>query len=444
MTRKASRRNVGSTDWLQSLRDMVYKKPLVIFRFSDEEWWDLEQSYSGLTRFTIARPRAVLRDVRVPTGCLLYGEGDWGNPAAYFALLSTRSPGTTLEHRVKIERAHKINPATTQELLSLIDDKAMATNLRKRLEDFGSVVPLSPALSVEIINVLAKEENNRAAMRTTVSALDAPQRYSGKDSLQLDAVTTALRAFGLQPHERASLLEIDPDRDSSLSRINILEDAVIQEHARRIPGFELTGSDVTGRAIFEKGAERLEVVTANKLPLEEVLGVDLIYYNATRQNIVMVQYKMLDAIKNDENTDWIYRPDSQLKKEINRMKQFSKTHPPGPHEYRINPQVFYLKFVKRDAELGKSAVTMPIDHFEVLRHDPQCKGKRGGLRISYDTLDGRYLRQAPFFDLIRSGYIGAYADTTSSLKELVDLTMQNGRAVVAAVQSYRQYESAEE
>jgi len=437
MTRKANRKDVDRTDWLQSLRDLVYKKPLVIFRFNDEEWWDLEQSYSGLNRFTIARPRSVLQNVRVPTGCLLFAEGGWHDPVSYFALLSTRSPGTTLEHRVRIERAHKIHPATTQELLSLIDDKAMATNLRKKLKEFGSVVPLSPALSVEIINVLAKEDHNRAAMHTTVSALDAPRRYTGTGSLQQDAVTSALRAFGLQSQDRASLLDIDPDRDSALSRINTWEDAVIEEHARRIPSFELTGSDITGRAIFEKGAERLEVITANKLPLEEVLGVDLIYYNATRQNIVMVQYKMLNADKNDEDTDWIYRPNSQLDKEIERMLKFSKSHPPGPFEYRINPQVYYLKFVKRDAELGKSAITMPIDHFEVLRNDPMCKGKRGALRISYDTLDGRYLRQMPFFDLIRSGYIGAYADTTAALKELIDLTLENGRAVVAAVQRSR-------
>ncbi|MEW8411144.1 MAG: hypothetical protein AB2696_20080 [Candidatus Thiodiazotropha sp.] len=423
MTRKTYRNDVDSSDWLQSLRDLVSKKPLVIFRFSAEEWWDLEQSYSGLSRFTIARPRAVLQNVHVPTGCLLYGEGDWGNPAAYFALLNTRIPGTTLEYRVKIERAHKVHPTATQELLNLIDDKAMATNLRNRLEKFDSVVPLSPALSVQIIKLLAKEESNRAAMRATMAALDAPKRYSGTASLQQDAVTTALRAFGLQPHERASLLEIDPDRDSTLSYINAWEDAVIQEHARRIPGFELTGSDVTGRAIFENGAEQLEVITANKLPLEKVLGVDLIYYNATKQNIVMVQYKMLKPDKNGKDTDWIYRPDGQLEKQIKCMKQFSKAHQSGRYEYRINPQVFYLKFVKCGTELGKSAITMPIDHFDVLRHDPKCKGKLGGLRISYDTLDGRYLRQMPFFDLIRSGYIGAYTDTTAALKQLVDLTL---------------------
>jgi hypothetical protein len=117
------------------------------------------------------------------------------------------------------------------------------------------------------------------------------------------------------------------------------------------------------------------------------------------------------------------------------MKLFSESHSPGPLEYRINPQVFYLRFVRRDAELGKSAVTMPIDHFEVLRGDPACKGPRGAWRISYDTLAGRYLRQEGFLDLVSAGYIGAYAKGTSDLTAIIEAALKNDRAVVAAVQS---------
>ena len=86
---------------------------------------------------------------------------------------------------------------------------------------------------------------------------------------------------------------------------------------------------------------------------------------------------------------------------------------------------------------------MPIDHFEVLQRDPKFEGPRGGFRISYDTLDGRYLRQNPFFDLIRSGYIGAHADTTAALKTLVDSTLNNSRAVVAAIQAHREFDRVE-
>ena len=150
----------------------------------------------------------------------------------------------------------------------------------------------------------------------------------------------------------------------------------------------------------------------------------------------MVQYKMLEHNSKGQKTDWIYYPDRQLEKEMNRMKRFSQSHSPGPLEYRINPQVFYLRFVRRDATLGKSTMTMPIDHFDILRDDPDCKGPGGAFRITYDTLDGKYLRQEGFLALVRSGYIGAHAKTTADLECLIRGALKDGRAVVRAVQQY--------
>src|SRR5260370_14181105 len=126
------------------------------------------------------------------------------------------------------------------------------------------------------------------------------------------------------------------------------------------------------------------------------------------------------ASSRQRNTDWIYRRDRNLDGEIRRMRHFAVAHPPDPHEYRLNPAVFYLKFVKRDGMIRSGGIITPIDHFEQLRNDPACKGPKGGLRISYDALAGRYMRQGAFLDLIRSGYIGAHAETTQHLKTLVD------------------------
>ena len=142
----------------------------------------------------------------------------------------------------------------------------------------------------------------------------------------------------------------------------------------------------------------------------------------------MVQYKMLEPHRKGRKTDWIFRPDGQFDKEMERMKRFSQLHVPGPLEYRINPQVFYLRFVQqRDAKLGKVTGTMPIDHFEILRDNPDCKGPKGGFRITYDTLDGRYLRQNGFLDLVSSGYIGAHAKTTADLETLIREILNGNR-----------------
>ena len=96
-----------------------------------------------------------------------------------------------------------------------------------------------------------------------------------------------------------------------------------------------------------------------------------------------------------------------------------------------------MKFIKRDGALEDASINIPIDHFERLRTDPTCQGPRGGFRISFESLAGRYLRQNAFLDLIRSGYIGAHTETTAYLKELVQAVVQGDRTVVAAVQSQK-------
>jgi hypothetical protein len=142
-------------------------------------------------------------------------------------------------------------------------------------------------------------------MRAVVESLSAPRYFKNTAALQEDALHTALRAFGLASNDQATSLELVDGRETALARVNIMEDSVIEHDARHIPGYDLVQSDLTGRAVFERENERLEVFTANRRPLEQLFGVDLIYLNASRQNIVMLQYKMLEPLLKDVgNTDW--------------------------------------------------------------------------------------------------------------------------------------------
>ena len=86
---------------------------------------------------------------------------------------------------------------------------------------------------------------------------------------------------------------------------------MVEHDARHMPGYDLVESHLTGRAVFTRNDQRLEIYTANRRDLEHVFGVDLIYLNASRQNIVMLQYKMLEPLRKDGETDWIYRPDGK-------------------------------------------------------------------------------------------------------------------------------------
>ena len=423
--------------WFKKLEQLVRKHPLAVLRLDSEQQGLLSSRMRSETiSFSIALPRATLRELRVPTACLLITEDHQGKKKTYFSSALGKSSVTTFESRLMIENARPIAPDGEESIMALVTDRRFASDLRGRMRSRKRLVRLSPMLSVHLLNKLAEVRGNKNEMRRAASGLESPRTYSDNKALQEDAVNSALRVFGLTPRDAAT--SVETEGPTILGRVPIREDAVIEHDARHIPEFSLTASDLTGRAVFEKGRERLEVITANRRPLEEVFGVDLIYLNAIKRNIVMVQYKMLEPLREDNGTDWIYRPDDQFGKQIGRLKSFSFPEPPEPHEYRLNPQAFYLKFVRRDASLGKSPVTIPIDHLEALRNDPACKGPRGAFRISFDALDGRYLRQTTFFDLIRSGYIGAYARTTESLEILIEETLKGNRAVVAAAASHSQ------
>jgi hypothetical protein len=421
------------TSWIGRLKEIVEKRPIVVLRFAPDEWTSLQDSRYSVNEFTVARAHALLNGVRPVTPCLLHGMSEHGEEL-YFGLLSSRAAVTTLESRIKIRRGVAIQPRSTSELFRLITNKSHARNLKERIRDGRSVVVLSPKLSSHLIERLASIVSNRGPLRAIGESLSAPKYFQGANALQEDAVQTALRAFGLSPNDRAQSLELVAGQETALARVGIMEDSVIEHDARHIPGYDLVQSDLTGHAVFERKNERLEVFTANRRPLEHVFGVDLIYLNATRQNIVMLQYKMLEPVRDSEDTDWIYRPDAKLEEEIHRMRRFGAEHPLGEFEYRLNPGVFYLKFVKRDGLISNGGLVMPLDHFEKLRTDPACKGPNNGLRVSYDSLAGRYLRPNAFVDLVRAGYIGAHAETTAQLKVLVEAVLNNDRAVVAAIQ----------
>ena len=417
-------------DWFEKLKHLVQQKPLVVFQFDGWDWSQLQESRRGANRFTIARPHGLLKKVRVPNPCLVLCKDDDGTEV-YFGLACSRSPVTTLESRIKVNHALSIRPSSKSEILRLVND-----NLRRKLSSQESVIALSPALSVHLVEKLAAIESNHGPMRTVIASLAAPKYYRGMEALQEDALQMSLRAFGLSQDDLAISLDLARGKDTALERVNIMEDSVVEHDARYVPQYDLISSDITGKAVFQKNHERLVVYTANRRPLERVFGVDLIYLNATRKNIVMVQYKMLEAENRiNDNTDWVYRPDSSLESEITRMRRFSKTHPPGQYEYRLNPQVFYLKFVKRNGALKNASIILPVDHFERLRADPSCRGPRGAVLISFNSLAGRYLRQGPFLDLIRAGYIGANAQTTTYLENLVQTVVESDRSVVAAIQS---------
>ncbi len=74
-----------------------------------------------------------------------------------------------------------------------------------------------------------------------------------------------------------------------------IEDHLIDHDAQTMLGWLGRQTSHVSWTMLEGFGQRLLVVNANRTPAEKTLGVDIIYYNATRKSLIMVQYKKLSA-----------------------------------------------------------------------------------------------------------------------------------------------------
>lgn len=406
-----------------------------ILTFDSDTWERLESSRDGIHRFTIALSAEAARKIRARTVCVILSAATfYGGGGFYLGYIKSKSRATTLESRLNIAEVTRAD----QTFL----DSLVGTHWTGGVNYVA--VHVTEAKSRTLLRDLLESGLNRRIIER-LSTFINPGTYADARSLEQSAVELALKVFGLRDTDGARSITLTGD-SSAATRVRLIEDAVIEHDARWIPGLELVESHMTGKAVFEKNGEILEVYTANKRDLERLFGVDLIYYNVPRRSIVMVQYKMMEPqyLEDDDDdddydddyditNDWLYRPDSQLDEEIARMDLFAAKQ--GDTPYRLNSGPFYMKFVKRHARADRPGFIISLDHFKALRAAPDALGPKGGIRISYARLEGHYLQNQTFIDLVRSGYIGSTGQITPAFKELIDETLRSGRALVAAIHS---------
>lgn len=412
----------------------VQKKPMILIRFDEAFSESLHNSRQGFEHLTIVKPHSILQDFKLPTLCLMEIQ-EQGATRCYLATATRKIAVSTFDSRLTIKKLRAIVPTSLQDIGSKIADARMKRMFCERIPTEGQFANLSPKLSGRIIKILAADPENQAALDTALSQLPELRQVPNATWAQEDAIQSAINAFGIRGHAVPDEVVLKRGASSSLSLIGayLYEDNVVHSDASQLPGFDAIASDVTGKAVFQRADERLVIYTANKLPLEKMLGVDLIYINETRGNVVMVQYKMLEEDKKQATGDWHFRPDKQLKDEIARMKIPHIQAPPT--DYRLSRSPFFFKFVKRKLiDDSHQSFLVSLDHLNHILITPAAKGPKGGVRMSYDALDGTYLREADMIGLIRSGYVGTHSAETTALKTIIDAVAKGNKAVVLAWQ----------
>lgn len=416
------------------LANWVKSNPIILIRFDEEFSESLHNSKLGFEHLTLVKPHRMLQALKLPTLCLLeVQEGD--ATKCYLATAISKKAVSTFDSRLTIKKLRVLEPNSLKDLENLVSDSRMKHLLGERLPDEGSITKLSPKLSAHLVEILAKNSRNHGALETVLSLLPGLKRVTNINWSQEDAIKSAMAIWGIRGNDIPDNIVLKTGTSSGLKLIgaHLYEDNVIHNDASCLPGFDFISADVTGRAVFQKGDERLLIYTANKLPLEQMLGVDLIYINETRGNIVMFQYKMLEEDKHDNDNDWVFLPDQQLRDEISRMRLPDFIG--SISDYRLSRNPFFFKFVKRKIQSDKhQSFIVSLDHLNQILASHETRGPKGGIRLSYKTLDGTYLRETDVIGLIRSGYIGTHRAETDTLAIIIQEAAKGNKAVVLAWQ----------
>lgn len=326
---------------------------------------------------------------------------------------------TTYKQKVWIKLFGNISFKSLNEIAACITDAKLKNLFLKTIEN-GTL--LTPKVSQAILEVLSV--NDGAFLRKALAETDV-NIVTEIQFEQDDALDFALKAFGIPFKKKDNYI---------VEKLN--EDLVISNDAHQIDGYFKTYQSDFGKTVFAKDSiDYLSVYMANKQLLEQMLGIDLIYVNEVCGNMVMVQYKMLQPQKVKYGYDWVFYPDKQTEKEIDRMKlpQTSDIH----KDYRLNSNPFYFRFVKRNPRLvsdGVRTFNITVDHYNRIINSTKGQGQKGGIRISYESLNATYLRETEFIALIHSGYIGTYSVDTKYLQTIIEQVIKGNRSLVVAWQ----------
>lgn len=404
----------------QRILNNVKQRPITLVRFDSNKSNSMQNSANGFKYFTFVLSHDCFSATRKNSICIfeLNSPEKENHNCYYLGVINQKSTVSTLDTRVSVKNLTKINLSSFKELVKQFKNKRLKATFNERLILSCEAVTLTSATSEASIIALFNDDSNHVALKTAMQNLKLSiTAKSHMELLQEDAENMALKIFGLDLNKK------------DMYEVRIYEDNVIQYDLHNLEGFTKVAGDYTGKVSYVKNQERLTVYHANKLPLEKMLGVDLIYINENMSSIVMIQYKMLER----EYDDWVFRPNDQMKKEILRMKiPKSSGICKG---YRINNNPFFFKFVKREADSLGDSFVISLEHYHYYTSTEDAVGPRGGVRIGFDTLNRHYLTPSDIINLIRSGYIGTHIEETEAMKVIVDEVARGNKKVIIAWQN---------
>jgi hypothetical protein len=355
--------------------------------------------------------------------------------------------GTGLR-RLNVVEAQRLNvPIPISNVVAQLDSRTRA-RAAGVFQSGGLFTPKAFESAIDAVSAASEEarpllQRFSRLRRELIGRLSAPtRRVLGE---QKEAVLSALAFAGI---DRREIHEWSPPSEGQpasfldgLPNAVMREDAMIVNDLVTVPGMDLVRTTAYTGAVFEGRGKRLTVILANRLPLEQLTGTDLIYFNETHRSFVMVQYKAM----NQESGAAAFRlPDDGLTLEIERMQAMSaQLHAIQPaaskENFRLNPEAFYIKLCARSQFNPDDIKLFPGMYFSLsqwlcVAEDPSLLGPRGGRVVTYETA-GRYMDNDLFIKLVAQAWIGTHAEQSELLAVAIRATLESGRAVALAIEA---------
>lgn len=264
-------------------------------------------------------------------------------------------------------------------------------------------------------------------------------------SEERDAVNVALRIAGL---EAERILSWEPSEEPRLApflqglpNVTLREDQMVQHDTTVFGDWRLLSASQTGVVRFtSETGNTLTVMNVNRHPIEECLGVDLLYYLDTYRSYVLIQYKRMTR----DGSHAGYRPlDASLAAELERMRTVRRhlsgidTGPPSTLEdYRLHSGGFYFKLCESEiTDFGSTEMIrgmyFPLDYWELLDESPRVLGRNGGKIITRDNC-GRHLSNSLLISLLQAGWIGTRSLHSDTITAYISEALAGRRSIMLA------------
>jgi hypothetical protein len=386
---------------------------------------------------------------------------DWGLRQAQLALISV--DGQEILYAALARKGNRVATAKARAMFSnlvTLDNPLPLTALEfalpGRLESYltratsGLAAPLPPQLWARLFDtVKARQKAETAGALEHLARLVEldPETFlrAGSEIVadERDAVNIALRIAGF---DEQNILRWSVDRDQPVAPFlqglgeSVLREDTMVAHDHRVFGdWEIIREAQVGAVEFAgRGGKYLTIVNANRTPIEQTLGVDLIYYFADYESYLLVQYKRM--LGHGDELGYRLNDDSYTA-ELERMRAFRTAIGDEPiatelNRYRLSPEGFYFKLcpatvIDPTSPAMITGMYFPLDLWEVVVNSDAVRGPRGGRSVRYANVP-RYLNNSLFIDLAQAGWIGTRGVRSATIGEIVRGSLEGKRSVILA------------